>query len=274
MPITTAKEKAQRRLEVKARSTLIISIPNEHQLKFNSIKDAKQLLEAVEKRFVNTTQAVNTANRVTTCSTQFNAAFSTNINNLSDVLICAFLASQPNNPQLAHEDLEQVYPNDMEDMDLRWQMAMLTMRDTRHAIKELRRKLEVAQKEKDVIQLTVEKLENASKSLNKLIDCQIVDNYKKGLGYESYNAVLPPYTGNFMPSKPDLSYTGLDKFAVKPVVDNKSSKEETKGNPQIDLQDKGVIDSGCSRHMKRNMSYLTYYKEIDGGYVAFRGNPK
>ncbi|GJV33042.1 putative ribonuclease H-like domain-containing protein [Tanacetum coccineum] len=45
-------------------------------------------------------------------------------------------------------------------------------------------------------------------------------------------------------------------------------------NPQMDLQDQGVIDSGCSRHMTRNMSYLTDYEEIDGGYVAFRGNPK
>ncbi|GJR25883.1 hypothetical protein Tco_1102115 [Tanacetum coccineum] len=50
MPITTAEEKAQRRLEVKARSTLMMGIPN-HQLKFNSIMDAKKLLEAVEKRF-------------------------------------------------------------------------------------------------------------------------------------------------------------------------------------------------------------------------------
>ncbi|GKE90994.1 hypothetical protein Tco_1572089, partial [Tanacetum coccineum] len=33
--------------------------------------------------------------------------------------------------------------------------------------------------------------------------------------------------------------------------------------------DKGVIDSGCSRHMTGNMSYLTDYEEIDGGYVAF-----
>ncbi|GJW03983.1 retrovirus-related pol polyprotein from transposon TNT 1-94 [Tanacetum coccineum] len=46
------------------------------------------------------------------------------------------------------------------------------------------------------------------------------------------------------------------------------------GNPQMDLQDKGVIDSGCSRHMTGNMSYLTNYEEIDGGYVAFGGNPK
>nr|GEY41096.1 hypothetical protein [Tanacetum cinerariifolium] len=45
------------------------------------------------------------------------------------------------------------------------------------------------------------------------------------------------------------------------------------GNPQIDLQDKGVIDSRCLRHMIENMSYLIYYEEIDGGYVAFGGNP-
>ncbi|GKE64428.1 hypothetical protein Tco_1518589 [Tanacetum coccineum] len=51
MPIKNAKEKAQRRLEVKAKSTLMMGIPNEHQLKFNSIKDAKKLLEVVEKRF-------------------------------------------------------------------------------------------------------------------------------------------------------------------------------------------------------------------------------
>ncbi|GJR59846.1 putative ribonuclease H-like domain-containing protein [Tanacetum coccineum] len=46
------------------------------------------------------------------------------------------------------------------------------------------------------------------------------------------------------------------------------------GNPQMDLQDQGVIDSGCSRHMTGNMSYLTDFEEIDGGYVAFGGNPK
>nr|GFC18689.1 ribonuclease H-like domain-containing protein [Tanacetum cinerariifolium] len=47
----TAKEKAQRRLELKARITLLMGIPNEHQLKFNSIKIAKSLLQAIDKRF-------------------------------------------------------------------------------------------------------------------------------------------------------------------------------------------------------------------------------
>ncbi|GJU90054.1 putative reverse transcriptase domain-containing protein [Tanacetum coccineum] len=46
------------------------------------------------------------------------------------------------------------------------------------------------------------------------------------------------------------------------------------GNPQMDLHDQGVIDSGCSRHMTGNMSYLIDYEEIDERYVAFGGNPK
>ncbi|GJY30621.1 hypothetical protein Tco_0414116 [Tanacetum coccineum] len=80
---------------------------------------------------VNTAQAVNTAHGVSTASTQVNDAYSTNIDNLSDVVICAFFASQPNSPQLVHEDLQQIHPDDMEEMDLRWQMAMLTMRARR-----------------------------------------------------------------------------------------------------------------------------------------------
>ncbi|GJR11154.1 putative ribonuclease H-like domain-containing protein [Tanacetum coccineum] len=96
----------------------------------------------------------------------------------------------------------------------------------------------------------------------------------KGLKFEIHigEIVPPPYTRNFMPSTPNLSFTGLDKFVNEHVVENykvMSSEEEPKGNPQIDLQDQGVIDSGCSRHTTWNMSYLTDYEDIDGGYVAF-----
>nr|GFA14346.1 hypothetical protein [Tanacetum cinerariifolium] len=91
---------------------------------------------------VNTAQAVNTVNGVSTASTQVNAAFSTNIDHLSDAVICSFFASQPSSLQLVHEDLEQIYPDDMEEMDLRWQMAMLTLRAKRF-LKRTRRKLTV-----------------------------------------------------------------------------------------------------------------------------------
>nr|GFB88004.1 ribonuclease H-like domain-containing protein [Tanacetum cinerariifolium] len=46
------------------------------------------------------------------------------------------------------------------------------------------------------------------------------------------------------------------------------------GNPQQALRDKGVIDSRCSRHMTGNMSYLSDFEELNGGYVSFGGNPK
>ncbi|GKC65915.1 hypothetical protein Tco_1098513 [Tanacetum coccineum] len=75
--------------------------------------------------------------------------------------------------------------------------------------------LEKAQHEKDGIQFNVDKFKNASKSLNKLIESQIVDNCKKGLGY---NAVPPPYTGNFMPPTPYLSFIDLEEFTSEPVV--------------------------------------------------------
>ncbi|GJZ11292.1 ribonuclease H-like domain-containing protein [Tanacetum coccineum] len=51
-------------------------------------------------------------------------------------------------------------------------------------------------------------------------------------------------------------------------------RPKQKGNPQLELQEKGVIDSGCSRHMTGNKSYLSDYEEIDGGFVAFGGDPK
>ncbi|GKF69722.1 hypothetical protein Tco_0202779, partial [Tanacetum coccineum] len=60
--------------------------------------------------------------------------------------------------------------------------------------------------------------------------------------------------------------------AARPISYLSKTAHST-GNPQKDLQDQGVIDSECSRHMTGNMSYLTNYEEIDGGYVAFGGNP-
>ncbi|GJS00775.1 hypothetical protein Tco_0317283 [Tanacetum coccineum] len=66
-----------------------------------------------------TNEAVNTAYEVFTASTQVNAAYSTNIDNLSDAVIY-----------------------DIEEMDLRWQMAMLTLR-ARRFLKNTRRKLTV-----------------------------------------------------------------------------------------------------------------------------------
>nr|GEW43396.1 retrovirus-related Pol polyprotein from transposon TNT 1-94 [Tanacetum cinerariifolium] len=55
---------------------------------------------------------------------------------------------------------------------------------------------------------------------------------------------------------------------------HKCINDPKKGNPQHALNDKGVIDSGYSRHMTRNMSCLSDFEELNGGYVTFGGNPK
>ncbi|GKE80392.1 hypothetical protein Tco_1550392, partial [Tanacetum coccineum] len=114
------------------------------------------------------------------------------------------------------------------------------------AITELRRKLELAQKQKYEIQLTVEKLENSSKSLSKQINCQIVDKCKTGLGY---NVVPPPYTGNFMPPKHDLSLSGLEEFVNELIVSEPTVKKhvvktsEAKASvdkPKVDKKNNGA----------------------------------
>nr|GEY97309.1 hypothetical protein [Tanacetum cinerariifolium] len=51
IPPTSVEENAQRRAELKARSTLLMALPNEHQLKFNLYKDAKTLMRAIENTF-------------------------------------------------------------------------------------------------------------------------------------------------------------------------------------------------------------------------------
>ncbi|GKE45350.1 hypothetical protein Tco_1472634 [Tanacetum coccineum] len=235
IPPASVEEKAQRKAELKARSTLLMALPNEHQLKFNSYKDAKTLMQAIENRFGgnaatkktqknllkqqyenfaatstevieqtyerlqklisqlemheietlslddifnnlksyesevkgtfssttnshnvaflsssstnSTTRAVNTTQGVNTASTQGAADSSTTVENLSDAVIYSFFASQPSIPQLDNEDLLQIHPDDLEEMDLRWNIAMLTIR-ARRFLKNTGRKLDMANKER------------------------------------------------------------------------------------------------------------------------------
>ncbi|GJV01795.1 ribonuclease H-like domain-containing protein [Tanacetum coccineum] len=77
--------------------------------------------------------------KLSTINTQGNSIY---LDILCDAVICAFLASQPNSPQLAQEDLEQLHPDDLEEMDLQWEMALLTIK-ARRFIKRTGRKLDM-----------------------------------------------------------------------------------------------------------------------------------
>nr|GFB35766.1 hypothetical protein [Tanacetum cinerariifolium] len=224
---TTVEQKLARKNELKAHGTLLMALPDKYQLKFNSHKDAKSLLEAIEKRFGGNTEtkkvqktllkqqfenfsgstfesldqihdrlqklvsqleihgvsisqedvnlkflrslptewkthtliwrnktdlkdkslddlfnslkiykseadstndSVGAAVSVSAVGTILSASTLPNVDSLSNAVIYSFFASQSLSPRLDNEDLKQIDADDLEEMDLKWQMAMLTMR--------------------------------------------------------------------------------------------------------------------------------------------------
>ncbi|GKB66477.1 putative ribonuclease H-like domain-containing protein [Tanacetum coccineum] len=94
-----------------------------------AINDEKNLA------FLTTTGAssinnINTVNpEVSTGTTKVNTASTeTSTASFSDATVYAFLSTQPQGSQLVHEDLEQLHDDDLEEMDLKWNMALLSMR--------------------------------------------------------------------------------------------------------------------------------------------------
>ncbi|GJW15619.1 ribonuclease H-like domain-containing protein [Tanacetum coccineum] len=83
--------------------------------------------------FVSTPDSTNKANTVNVQVSTANSLVSTDSTldstpNLSDATVYAFLANQPNGSQLIHEDLEQIHEDDLEEMDSKWQLTLLSMR--------------------------------------------------------------------------------------------------------------------------------------------------
>nr|GEV01750.1 hypothetical protein [Tanacetum cinerariifolium] len=75
-----------------------------------------------------TTDSVSAATSVSAVCAQLHVSSHPNINSLSNAVIFSFFSSQSTSPQLDNEDLKQIDVDDLKEMDLRWQMAMLTMR--------------------------------------------------------------------------------------------------------------------------------------------------
>ncbi|GJS57046.1 putative ribonuclease H-like domain-containing protein [Tanacetum coccineum] len=473
---TSAEEKLDRKNEMKAIGTLLMALPNKDQLKFHSYKDAKLLMEAIEKRYegnkeskkvqrtllkqqyenfagssseiidqtfdrlqklisrleiqgststsqnlqnmafvssncTNNTSSTNeadtTAYGVSAAHTQCNLVNSTSVDNLSDAVICAFLASQPNSPQLAREDLKQIDPGDLEEMDLQWEMDMLTIRARRfikttcrkldingqsirfdrskvecynchknghfarecraprnqenrgreigrrtitvetptknalivqdgiggydwsyqseeehptnyalmaytfsrsssssdsevdscsktcvkayttlkeqynslssdykksqfnlvsykavklrdNALVENKKKLEKAEKERDELKLTLEKFQNSSKSLNNLLENQMLkyQENNKSKSDKGYHAVPQSYTGNFMPPKPDLIFIDeiVESEYVDVITDVTPSDVKTveSNHKSADVKNKGVYNIVKPKTVRKN----------------------
>nr|GEU34024.1 putative ribonuclease H-like domain-containing protein [Tanacetum cinerariifolium] len=404
---TTAEQRLARMNELKARGTLLMALPDKHQLKFNTHKDAKTMMEAIDKRFGGNTETKKAAE-----------------------------ADHTNEPVSDAASISAIDAVDLEEMDLKWQMAMLTVRARQflqmtgrnlrangptsigfdmskvecynchrkehfarecRSPKDTRSNGEAEPQKRNVPVETSTSNALVSQCLgynsqvftHSMSDCDdylssgsdksfppspIYDRYQSCNGY---HVVPPPYKGTFMPPKPDLVFnnapndveTNHPTFNVKlsptkpdndlshthrpsaPIIEDwvsnldDESKTKTpqnsklvpinairpvstivpkisvtrprqaktvftktkspsrrhinlspspkastfppkvtdvkapiinaaKGNPQHALKDKGVNDSGCSRHITGNMSYLFDFEELNGRYVTFGGNPE
>nr|GEY06311.1 putative ribonuclease H-like domain-containing protein [Tanacetum cinerariifolium] len=140
-------------------------------------------------------------------------------------------------------------------------------------IKYLRNELKEVKKEKESIDFKIENLKNASKDLDRLLGSQKLDKDMNGVGFNEYCDVPPPPVQVYSPPKKDLSWMGLPEFVYDTVTDYTRpthSIDVSKSRiPQDNIDDKGYWDSGCSRHMTGNISYLSEYEPFNGGYVSF-----
>nr|GEU41263.1 ribonuclease H-like domain-containing protein [Tanacetum cinerariifolium] len=246
MPITTVEENAQRRLEVKARSTLMMGILNEHQLKLNSIKDAKQLLKAVEKRFGENAATKKTQrNLLKKQYENFTASCSKMLDQTFDRLQKLVSQNKVDLDTMSMDGLYnnlRVYEPEVKGMSRLSSSTqnMAFVSSSNNNTSSTNGAINTAQAVNTANEVSTTSTQvNAKEGPNYALmdfsslssDSKIVDNCKKRLGYENYNAVPPLYIGNFMPPTPELSFTGLDEFANKPVAENckaRSSEEETK----------------------------------------------
>nr|GEZ56503.1 hypothetical protein [Tanacetum cinerariifolium] len=321
LPPKTTKQKIARRNELKAKSTLLLAILDEHPLKFYGIKDAKTLREAIKTRFggldktnhmfqklisqleihdLDTLSMDYLYNNFKVYAAEFKGQSNSSLNSQIMAFVSSDNTSSSNEAvNTAHdvsaannEDLEQIDTDDLEEIDLKWQVAMLTMRVKRfikktgrnlnlngketvsfdktkikcynchmigHFAREYRASRSQGNKNRDIKKRVVP-VETPAKALvvtdgicydwsyqaeegptdfvlmafsssgssssDTEDNNQATDRYKAG---EGYHAVPPPYIGNFMPPRPDLSFDGLDDSIFKSAIsETVTSIHETK----------------------------------------------
>ncbi|GJX58523.1 ribonuclease H-like domain-containing protein [Tanacetum coccineum] len=146
VPLKTAQALLQRQKERKDKSTLLLAIPDEYQLRFHGIKDATTLWATIKSRFGGNVESKkmqkNVMNQleihgaaVEDANQKFLRALPSSWNN-----IALIMRNQRGGPQLNDEDLEHLDHDNLEEIDIKWQVAMLSMR-VKHFYKKTGRKL-------------------------------------------------------------------------------------------------------------------------------------
>nr|GEX98345.1 ribonuclease H-like domain-containing protein [Tanacetum cinerariifolium] len=285
---TTAEQKLARKNKLKAWGTLLMALPDKHQLKFNSHKDAKMLMEAIEKRFGGNTETKKVQKTllkqqfenfscsssegldqihdmlqklvsqleihgsyqaeeapisftlIDLTSSSSNSSFDNEVSSCSKACFKAYSQLQTQYDTLTENFRKSKfdvmsYQTGLESVEAR---LLIYKQNEDTALIILRQKLDTTEKERDDLNMKLEKFQTSSKRLTDLLASQTFE--KAGIRYNSqvftkaifdcdnfeshsdswppnnlYNmfvpsgechAVPPPIIGTFMPPKPDLVF--------------------------------------------------------------------
>nr|GEW94470.1 ribonuclease H-like domain-containing protein [Tanacetum cinerariifolium] len=238
---TTSEQRLATKNELKARGTLWMELPDKHQLKFNIHKDAKSIMEAIEKRF-----RVNAAPSVSTAGPKAKVFTLPNVNSLSDAVIYPFFASQSNSHQLDNEDLKQIDLDDLEEIDLkRGHFTGNADHQGTPGTKKLLEELSQWSQMFNSQEFDYEEL-HSQESDDRVTENQKNDRYKIG---EGYHVVPPLYTRNFLPPKPDLVFTDDTNASesIANVINVESSEHKTsKDKSKTHRPDAPIIEDWIS----------------------------
>nr|GEW40898.1 hypothetical protein [Tanacetum cinerariifolium] len=237
----------------------------------------------------NTTESVSAVTSVSAASTKVHIFALPNVDTLSDAVIYSFFASQSNSPQLNNDDLKQIDNDDLEKINLKWQMAMLTMRARRrgHFSRECRSPKDTSNKEAQRKNVPVE-----TYTSNALVSqCDGVGSYDWSFqaDEEPTNYALMAFT-----SSSSSSFNNEDcDYNEKKMVQKPVKNHAIRGNhqyytrmthphphrhvvPTAVLIRSRLVPLTAARPVTSdgNISYLSDFEEINGGYVASGGNPK
>ncbi|GKA61663.1 putative ribonuclease H-like domain-containing protein [Tanacetum coccineum] len=108
------------------------SLPSEWNTHVVNCNIKHKLIASLDLAFVSSPSKINKVNTANIQVSTANSTVSTDntldsTTNLSDATVYAFLSNQPNGSQLVHKDLEQIHEDDLEEMDLKWQLALLSL---------------------------------------------------------------------------------------------------------------------------------------------------
>nr|GEV84809.1 ribonuclease H-like domain-containing protein [Tanacetum cinerariifolium] len=203
----------------------------------------------------------------------------------TDEVIHSFFANQSSAPQLDYDDLEQI--ND-DDMDLKWQMAIFSIRIKKFHKKTGRKLAKGNQdnrrrdagyngnKTRDNDAQNYAMMAYSSSNLGSNNETLVDESDYKPSEHASCESKSSVETSTSMP-KPVVNepkaVSEPKAWSDAPIIEQyESDSDDEHDAPHRALKDKGIVDSGCSRYMTGNKAHLADYQEFKGSFVAFGGS--